>query len=224
MEQRQFIVTILTISILILGFAYANEPAQSTPGATGQYTPTGGNTIGAGGGNVTEVNISADLSTSKWQGYWGNVSGSLRLGDGSNVFFDWSNVEFAAVYASPNSNPDWTSVTAVSSQGDKETKDAAFGFTNTDADSITNTMTGSACAAGTEISGAAGVTPYDNAGDPGSWDTCIADITGTDTTRALFGTNIISAGATAYNGLNVQFQLMVPAADGGTNYYFFLEI
>ncbi len=222
--KRRAVVTILAVSIFFAAYALANTPGQSTTGSSGQFTPPSASTVSAGGGNVTEINVSADVSTSKWQGYWGNVSGSLRLGDGSNVFFDWTGVEFIAVYASPNNNPNWDTVTPITTQGDKETKDGAFGFTSTDPDSITNTMTGSSCAAGTEIAGAAGVTPFDNVGNPGSWETCIADIDGAGVERAVFGTTIIPAGATAFNGLTVQFQLMVPAENGGTDYYFFLEI
>lgn len=210
--------------VLALGISLvqaAPQDAQSTAGSTGQYSTSAANTVSAEGGNVTQVNVSSDSSTGKWQGFWGNISGSLQLGDGSATFYDWSSVSFQAVYASPGNSITWGSLTSLS--GNLTAKDTDYGFTSSDADSINNTMTGASCNAGTEIASADGVTPYNSSGSAGSWETCIAEDT-SDLAGTVFGTNIISAGADAYNGDNVQYQLMVPVNGATQNYYFYLEI
>ena len=173
---------------------------------------------------MTEVNVSAIVSTGNWQGFFGNISGSLRLGDGSSVFYDWTDAEFSAVYASPDNAVDWSTVNGLSTTGEKEGKDTDYGFASADADSINQTMSGSGCAAGSEITGAAGVTPFNSTGGAGSWTTCLAEDGGGLVSDTVLGTDIVWAGADAYNGQNVQYQLMVPVNETGQNYYFYLEI
>ncbi|MBR9705750.1 hypothetical protein GOV14_01825 [Candidatus Pacearchaeota archaeon] len=60
-------------------------------------------------GNVTELNIFGYSTTQSWQGYFGNVSGTVQLGDSSdNIFYNWSVVSpLGEVYASTNDSIDW---------------------------------------------------------------------------------------------------------------------
>ena len=42
-------------------------------------------------GNVTEITLTAFTTTQSWQGYYGNVSGTIQLADASdNVLYNWS--------------------------------------------------------------------------------------------------------------------------------------
>ena len=207
------------VLVVALGaFVVANQDAQSTAGATGQYTAPAANAIAAEGGNVTENTVESNASTTKWQGFWGNVSGSLRLGDGSAIFYDWSGVTFQAIYASPAVAPSFGSLSGVDAALDLEALDTAFGLTSADADSIASTMTGNTCVAGTEITAAAGVTPN----GAGAWETCVGDSGALGLGSVVFGTNIASG--EGYNGDTIDYQIMVPAQGAGTDYYFFLEI
>ena len=224
MKQTATFIAAVMIFALAAGIVIANTDAQISTGSSESYTTAAAANIAAAGGDVTQVNVSSDASTAKWQGFWGNISGSLRLGDAS-AFYDWSDVSFTAVYAAAGNTVDWAQVSGLSGAAAREGKDTEFGLTSTDTDSINSTMGGGTCAAGTIISTADGVTPYDNAGDPGSWETCLAEDTVLGGLAAtVFGTNIVSAGAQAFNGETVQYQLMVPVESGGTNYYFYLEI
>jgi hypothetical protein len=63
-------------------------------------------------GNITEITISAYSTTQTWQGYFGNVTGTIQLADASdNVLYNWSlaNPE-GEVYASTNSSITWTDI------------------------------------------------------------------------------------------------------------------
>lgn len=225
--MKRDVVTILAVVFVVAFATYViadGEDGQSTVGTSASYTAPAPNAVSTQGGNVTEVNVSADVSTGRWQGFYGNISGSLRLGDGSNTFYDWSSVSFQAVFASPDSAVDWTTIAGLSTTGDKEGKDTDYGFDSGAADSINLTMTGAACAAGTQISGAAGVTPYNSTGGTGSWTTCLAEDSGATVADTVFGTNIVEGGADAFNGQNVQYQLMVPVNATGQSYYFYLEL
>ena len=42
-------------------------------------------------GNVTEINIDGFTTTQTWQGYYGNISGSIQLANADNkVMYNWS--------------------------------------------------------------------------------------------------------------------------------------
>lgn len=64
-------------------------------------------------GNVTEINIYGYSPTQTWQGYFGNVSGTVQLADANdNVLYNWSLASpEGEVYASRQGNTlDWTNV------------------------------------------------------------------------------------------------------------------
>lgn len=216
---------ILTTAILVLSLGaalvIANQDAQSTTGTTASYSAPAANAVATEGGNVTENNVSSIASTGKWQGFYGNISGSLRLGDGVDVFYDWTGITFLAVYASPDNAVDWASVTGLNGAGALNGKDTDYGFTNTDSDSITNTFSGATCSAGTEIATAASVTPFNSSASAGDWEVCIAEDGGATVLDTVFGTNITSGDS--YAGVPVDYQLMVPVNATGQTYYFYLE-
>jgi len=100
--------------ILVLPFAMAIVPfgGTVTPG-TPETAPadTAGNNS-AFAGNITEITIAAYSTTQSWQGYFGNVSGTIQLADaGDNVLYNWTlaNPE-GEVYASTNSSITWTDI------------------------------------------------------------------------------------------------------------------
>lgn len=63
-------------------------------------------------GNVTELNVNGFSITQSWQGYFGNVTGTIMLADGSdNVMYNWSSVSpQGEIYASTNSTIQWSSI------------------------------------------------------------------------------------------------------------------
>lgn len=63
-------------------------------------------------GNVTEMNLYGYTDTQAWQGYYGNVSGTIQLVDGSdNVLYNWSDANpLGQVYSSTNSTIHWLHV------------------------------------------------------------------------------------------------------------------
>ena len=61
----------------------------------GDYHPVvkqgAGNTNDAQGGYITEINLNLTASTMKWQGYYGNATGAIKLGDShENCMFEWT--------------------------------------------------------------------------------------------------------------------------------------
>lgn len=63
-------------------------------------------------GNVSEINIFGYSSTQSWQGYFGNISGVVRLSDSSdNVLYNWSLISpKGEIYATTNNSIVWTNI------------------------------------------------------------------------------------------------------------------
>ncbi|HVY01903.1 MAG TPA: hypothetical protein VHA12_04030 [Candidatus Nanoarchaeia archaeon] len=72
-------------------------------------TPDGNNAIA---GNVTELTISGTVTTQAWQGYFGNVSGVVRLANSAGqAMYNWTQASpQGEVYASTNSTVYWTNI------------------------------------------------------------------------------------------------------------------
>jgi len=195
--------------------------------AEGKYnaTPAAGDVTE--GGNVTNLDISGNVSTEKWAGYWGNVSSALVLSpndDGSAMFYSWawnpaSGGEVCAVAAA--SGFTWASVQTVSAAE----VDTVWGFTGADIDSAASTL-GESCAvtvAGTAVGASAGEST-----GLGGFQTCaVADAAvpaGKD--DVAFCVNITSGGS-LFNGEDGDYELLVATdeTDGNTEtYYFWIEL
>jgi hypothetical protein len=63
-------------------------------------------------GNVTEMNVVGYTRTQTWQGYFGNISGTIQLTDvADNVMYNWSLASpQGEIYASNHSSILWTNV------------------------------------------------------------------------------------------------------------------
>jgi len=105
---------IIIYMLLIMSFSIvvAVEPfgANVTEESTGRAPADAPQSHAAIAGNVTELNIVGTTITQTWQGYFGNVSGTVQLADSSdNVLYNWSVASPSGeVYASTNSSIDWS--------------------------------------------------------------------------------------------------------------------
>ena len=113
---------ILVVFLCLVFFSLAHSLQPS--GVTGleeerseRATPNEALSAEALAGNVTELNIYGYSTTRAWQGYFGNVSGTIQLAYGSEpgtneyVFYNWSVVSPAGeVYASTNSSIQWENI------------------------------------------------------------------------------------------------------------------
>ncbi|MEW6748105.1 MAG: hypothetical protein AB1295_00145 [Candidatus Micrarchaeota archaeon] len=214
--------------LLSAGLVLAIGQAQTVTWlAEGKYDPAAANSDVTEGGNVTNLDISGNVSTEKWAGYWGNVSAALMLSpndDNTAIFYSWAwtpvtGGEVCAVAAS--SGFSWAAVQNVSAAE----VDTVWGFTGGDIDSAASTL-GETCAvtvAGTSVSGSAGETTGGSA-----FQSCAVADTATPAAKSdlAFCVNI-TAGGSLFNGQDGDYQLLVPTdeTDGNTEtYYFWVEL
>jgi hypothetical protein len=63
-------------------------------------------------GNITELNLTGRTQTKHWQGYWGEITGTIILDDAQNwTLYTWNNMEpKGEIYATVNDTPDWQNI------------------------------------------------------------------------------------------------------------------
>ncbi len=227
--------------VLAMALAAGNGYATPTNPANLQLLSSGGRTlpsesngtIAAQGGNVTQVNIDALTITKSWQGYYGNVTGNIRLDDANNnSFYVWGNTTAAGeVYATRISSVDWTNVNCTNSTN-VTSEETYLGQTAADGDSVTNTFNSTThpqFIVGTETiyTDTCFSTNVNVNGSQQS--TQFHQIMLSDDSANLVYTTIIENAEYAYNSQTADFQLLVGenekvGNEGPTTYYFFVEL
>lgn len=215
--------TILSL-LIIAGMCFAIRPADGwTVGATGKYTQSVQANVTTEGGNVTNLNLSSNISTEKWAGYWGNLSGNIFLSPGVSMFYTWawdsgSGGEVCAVTAS--SGFDWSNAQTIAAA----TVDTIWAFTGADTDSAANTLADSCSVtvAGTSIAGSVGTST-----GTGGFQTCaVGDGDDTAKSDVAFCVNITQGGS-LFNGQSGDYELLTATNEtsGATEtHYFWMEL
>ena len=135
----------MVMTLLLSMYVYAVDKTDAVSGAAttaldiGSYTETSAGTDIAEGGNVTELNLTTDSSTIKWQGYVGSVSGNLYLGSGTSSLYSFGalpNGQIKSVFASTDASFNFGSLAAATAGN----IDTTWAWNATDADSGTLTF------------------------------------------------------------------------------------
>ena len=99
------------LALLALAFALpvgASSVSAGTPVTLGTFSP---GTASAWGGNITQVNLTINSTTLHWQGFYGSLTGSLKLASGNasnlSTLKTWPVSTISGqVYVSTSSNVD----------------------------------------------------------------------------------------------------------------------
>jgi hypothetical protein len=116
MEQRHIVLIWALVFLGVASFVIADPQSPSTLSPQGTSTLNtsdyGLRTANAIAGNITSLVLTAIGQTKAWQGYYGNVSGTITLDDAQNfTFYNWSSAEpQGQIYATLNSSITWSSV------------------------------------------------------------------------------------------------------------------
>ncbi len=104
------IVLISMISFFVEAVIPSGAQVTQISNSTGPSDPAGSSQAVAG--NVTELNLYGYTSTQSWQGYYGNVTGTIQLSDGGdNVLYNWSDMNpKGEIYASTSNSVSWTDI------------------------------------------------------------------------------------------------------------------
>jgi len=144
------------VGLLLLGtlvYAASEPTAPTSLTQSSSSTFNGSNyalqTVPALAGNITALLIHGVAQTKAWQGYYGNITGSITLDDVNNyTFYNWSSAEpQGKIYATLNSSIAWNAVecfnfTNTSDAGaNVSTIESYYGIVDNDDDGIDETFT-----------------------------------------------------------------------------------
>jgi hypothetical protein len=201
--------------------------------------PRAGAQVAAQAGNVTELNINATSVTKSWQGYYGNVSGTITLDDANNKsLYQWdlANPQ-GEIYASPSQISDWGAITcfnysAHAPELNLSELEKSLNIRPTDVDGVNETFRysfGGSFYVGTkQIDSSQGcMATYTYTGDQPQT-TEFAEVLLTDSTNIIY-TAILEQSASGFDSKPHDFQMLV-GEDGHngdvstTQYYFYVEL
>jgi hypothetical protein len=153
---------IITVSLLSFGTALQIPSGANVTSLSNETAPIASPGVqNAIAGNVTSVNIVSLSTTQSWQGYYGNITGTVVLADASNnQMYNWSvGSPVGQVYASTANNLDWyniqcfnyTATGAINPAGENggswnqkgmnlSQLQNTYGINATDSDSVNNTF------------------------------------------------------------------------------------
>ena len=244
----------LFVLILLSYFVFAtpNGPGQITTNTPdrrgiGIDNATGGDLFPADAGNLTSMNVTSTKISLRWQGYYGNVTGSITLDDANNKsLYNWNIANpLGEIYASNGSAigaVTWSNIFCFNysnnlSAGQNmvqrfngSTLESMIGASNGDRDNVNSTFnstfTGSFSVGSTAISSTSGCRQVTLNVNDGTQKTQFVEVLLSDNNSIVY-TSILEQDATGFQGSPVDFEMIVgengdiPAA---TSYYFFVEL
>ena len=240
MQKRLTTILVLMALAALLCATYAlADPVAPTTLTNGTATQRNlsllaAQTVNAQGGYVTPVNISALAITQHWQGYYGDVTGTIVLADGNNeTMYNWSmSTVTGEIYATRDSTPTWAGVSCAD-VADINTEDTYLNMTGADADSVNLTFdygkshpAFSVGATSIAADSCAATNAFD---DTGAQVLDFFQVLLEDGTSSIIYATVIDDGATGFDSGAYDFELMVgedeePGSAGVTAYYFWVEL
>jgi len=244
-----FFLALIATFALTAGFALAVTPSGAN--YTGEVTTTAAaddpESHSAIAGNLTYMSVTGFSSSQTWQGYFGNVSGTIHLADSNDkVLYNWSLASpEGEVYATVNGTGQvaWGDITCYNFTGNyteggaRLTKlETRFNISTDDADGVNETFSDDNTHAAFFTAGTAfttGLCPaaymYDNSGEGNSGtfeEVLLSDAT--DDVQIIF-TSLLEKNEDGFDGEKYDFEMLVlENGHGGntaaTDYYFYVEL
>ena len=97
-------------AVYVFGDPAAPTTATASDAQRANISQYGTKSIPASAGNVTKLTLVGTSVTQTWQGFYGNITGTITLDDASNyTFYDWSLAEpQGEIYATNATVSDWS--------------------------------------------------------------------------------------------------------------------
>ncbi|MEA2037843.1 MAG: hypothetical protein U9O94_10135, partial [Nanoarchaeota archaeon] len=146
---KGFLLLLMVILSTSFLFAEPSGPAVINVSAPETRGTTAAMEVKAQAGNITALSIDATTVTKSWQGYYGNISGSVTLDDNVNyTMYSWSAVTpEGEVYASNASSVTWSNIKCINFTGNMSENqinvtvlEDMFGMGAADSDGVNETF------------------------------------------------------------------------------------
>jgi hypothetical protein len=237
-----FVAIVVVGSVCLLNGVFAVQPfgADITFNVTTRAPADDPESHEANAGNVTYMTLYGYTITQSWQGYYGNISGTVMLADNNdNVLYNWSLADpEGEVYASENGTGiDWGNIACFDLDADHNTLETWFNISYDDVDGVNETFSDGNTherfyTANTEFTPGqcAAAWLFNDTGFQGAntWEEVLLTDQ-SDTVQVIFTSLIEEHGATGFDGNNYDFQMIVLEDGHGTDvdyrdYYFYVEL
>jgi hypothetical protein len=237
------------MAVLTTGvIADPSAPSSLVEGSASTFNPANYalQTVEASAGNITGLVLEGISQTRAWQGYYGNISGTITLDDANNyTFYNWESSEpRGQIYATLDLSIGWTGVQCFNftnvSSANMSVMEAYYGIASDDYDGVNETFNntdhqafqvGSRTMTGcpTTYVFQDDVSQVQNFTDVLLFDPLLNDTGWIYTTLIETKAPNTHAKATCYNGDQCDFQLLVNDDGHGTDtatttYYFWVEL
>ena len=217
-NSLKIIVAVLAVTLIAFSTQVYADPSGAAVTTISEETYTAAvGTEDVEGGNISSVNITGNQVTTRWAGFFGNISGGIILANAAGTsFYEWtiSNVADAIVYAANESIASWATL-------GNATKTDMYGFLSLKAtDNYTETFgsKGSDDFNGNTISGY--YTSTWNNTEQGTLKTYSLKA---DTTTLVWA-GVAQNNVEGFDGSQVDYQILVPASATALTYNFYLEL
>jgi len=205
--------------------------ASVVKGVSGSVNESTSFTRGTAGGNATSFSINTVSASIRWQGYYGEVTASVSLGDSAgNQLYDYGFVnpsDIKTVFASTDANFNFDSLYAAKASD----VDYVYGWSTGGADSVTNTLNdGVATIATVSNVSIANLSSHTVAGarEEGVYQSgAFKDVLGLpySSDNLAYGVSVTSDRYAFNNITQVDYEMVVPVDVGSTQtYYFYMDI
>ena len=223
-KTNMSLVFLAILSLMLVPFAIAQPTGGNVTVVGNSETGTGtsSETVGIEGGNVTNVNVSGTSITGRWAGFYGNISGGVKLTDSvANSFYEWtvSDMTGAVVYATNTTVADWTGANIAPATYAQMPSYVVGDVTDT----YNATFTASELFTSSSLSEA-------NTNFTNTWQNGAQGTLRTYSLYSAADNAIIFAGkaqndVNSFKGTNTtDYQILVPATSAVSNYNFYLEL
>jgi hypothetical protein len=247
MKLSVFVIAFFAMVLVgaIIAIAAPTGPTSANIlGSNRSSSSTGGFAVGAQAGNVTQLDIQSNQTTTHWQGYYGTVTGEITLDNGKNeTIYNWASANpHGEIFAANGSSVSWANITCVNLTGNGSIEgtisrsklnntilESFFNISDADSDGINETFTQEY--SGTLAIGSKTVTTTDYCPmaymyvNNMSQSSTFKELLLSDNVSSVW-TGILEQDQPGFDGTNMDFQMIVPEnqAGGTTNYYFFVEL
>lgn len=236
--MKKLVLALLVLVNLSLVFAVQPFGANYTVINSTTATPDAAQSIPALAGNVTEININGFTTTQSWQGYFGNVTGTIQLADSSDSqMYNWSLASpQGEIYATTSSSVQWSSIACFDLVGNHLELEAEFNISSDDVDGVNETFSDTwdhdlFYTNNVEFSAneCAATSLFDSSGasvDNNFEEVLLTD--GTSNTQVVFA-SILDENLLGFDGRTHDFEMLVLEDGHGsdvatTTYYFYVEL
>jgi len=225
----------------LAGLALAVQPTGAN--YTGEVTTTASaddpESHTALAGNSTFLDITGIVTTQSWQGYYGNVSGTIQMADASDeVLYNWSvSSPTGEVYSTENGTGQvtWSNI-ACFQMGNHSALETKFNISTDDADGVNETFSDANThavfyTAGTQFAAGACPAAYMNdetgVGASGTFEEVLLTDE-SDDIQVIF-VSLLEEDETGFNAEKYDFEMLVLENGHGadvtsTPYYFYIEL